>query len=351
MQKASFTAIYFISKNLTYQMDIQAPGDTTRKLIIVSLVYIILASIATSIAAQEVTVSGSTTVGPLGILCSEAFNEAQTDYHVSVTQSGTGAGVTDIGEGRADIAMASREITPDEKKKYGDRFRENLIGYDGIAICVSKPIYDAGIIALTKEQVKKIYAGEIKNWMELNGPVEEIYVISREQGSGTRDTFLEDIFGDKKAETPGVATYSSSNAEIHKAITGSNKAIGYLGYSYSKGEGLKAVKLEGIELTPETAKNKSYSLARELYLDTLGDPIPGAKAFIDFCKGPEGQKIAEDNGYIPVLSSNIPTAVKTNQPSGKENSEIPEKKQPGFELAFSLAALLSISFTLIRKKE
>jgi phosphate transport system substrate-binding protein len=270
---------------------------------------------------------------------------------VSVTQSGTGAGVTDIGEGRADIAMASREITPDEKKKYGYEFRENLIGYDGIAICVSKPIYDAGIVALTKEQVKKIYAGEIKNWKELNGPSEEIYVISREQGSGTRDTFLEDIFGDKKAETPGVATYSSSNAEIRKAITGSNKAIGYLGYSYSKGEGLNAVKLDGIELSPETAKNRSYPLARKLYLDTLGDPKPGAKAFIDFCKGPEGRKTAEDNGYIPVESSNISGAVDTNQPSEKDKSETPEKKQPGFELAFSLVALLFVSYTLIRKKE
>ena len=106
------------------------------------------------------------------------------------------------------------------------------------------------------------------------------------------------LFGDKKAETPGVSTYSSSNAEVKKAITGSNKAIGYLGYSYSKGEGLNAVKPDGVELTPETAKDRSYPMARKLYLDTLGDPKPGANAFIDFCKGPEGQKIASENGYI-----------------------------------------------------
>lgn len=271
-------------------------------------------------------------------------------YHISVTQSGTGAGVTDIGEGRADIAMASREITPDEKTKYGDKFQENLIGYDGIAICVSKPLYDAGITAFTKEQVKKIYSGEIKNWKDLNGPDEEIYAISREQGSGTRDTFLEDIFGDKKAETPGVSTYSSSNAEIQKAITGSDKAIGYLGYSYSKGQGLKAVKLEGIELTPETAKNKSYPLARQLYLDTLGDPKPGAKAFIDFCKSSDGQKIAEENGYIPLGPSTASAAVKVNQSSAKELAETPEKKQPGFELAFSLMALLCVSYVILRRK-
>ena len=53
-------------------------------------------------------------------------------------------------------------------------------------------------------------------------------------GSGTRDTFNEDIMGDKKAETPGVSTVAGSNAEIKTALTGSDKAIGYLGFSYAE---------------------------------------------------------------------------------------------------------------------
>jgi phosphate transport system substrate-binding protein len=156
------------------------------------------------------------------------------------------------------------------------------------------------VTSLTKDQVKKIYEGNITNWKELGGPDKEIYVISREQGSGTRDSFLTDIFGSTKAETPAVSTYSSSNSEIKTAITGSDHAVGYLGYSYSQSGNLKAVKIEGIEVNPQTIKNKTYPLARTLYLDTLGDPKPGAKAFIDFVKGIEGRKIASDNGFIPL---------------------------------------------------
>jgi phosphate transport system substrate-binding protein len=276
------------------------PVIEIRKLIAAMLVSVILGTIASSLAATEVTVSGSTTVGPLGVLCADAFNAAQSNYHVSVSQTGTGAGVTAAATGTADIAMASREITADEKSKYGDKFQETLIGYDGIAICVSKAIYDAGVTALTKDQVKKIYAGNITNWKELGGPDKQIYAISREEGSGTRDSFLTDIFGNTKAETPAVSTYSSSNSEIKTAITGSDHAIGYLGYSYSESGDLKTVKIEGVEVNPQTIKNKTYPLARSLYLDTLGDPKPGAKAFIDFVKGAEGQKIASDNGFVPL---------------------------------------------------
>jgi len=51
---------------------------------------------------------------------------------------------------------------------------------------VSKQIYGAGVTSLTKDQIKKIYSGEISNWNVLGGPNEEIYVVAREQGSGTR---------------------------------------------------------------------------------------------------------------------------------------------------------------------
>jgi phosphate transport system substrate-binding protein len=294
------TAIYFISTNLTYYLDVLASGDNTRKLIALLLVSLMLGTIGTSMAATVVRVTGSTTVFPLGTACAEAFNGNQSEYQVSVGQGGTGAGITDIAEGRSDIAMASREVTSDEKTNYGNNFQENLFGYDGIAVCVSKAVYDAGVTSLTKDQVKEIYAGNITNWKELGGPNEAIYVISREQGSGTRDSFLTDIFGSTKAETPAVSTYSSSNAEIYKAITGSDKAIGYLGYSYTQRGDIKAVKIEGVEVNPQTIKDKTYPLARKLYLDTLGDPKPGAKAFIEFCKGPDGQKIASENGFVPL---------------------------------------------------
>ncbi len=325
-------------------------GDNINRLLIILAVSLFLGSIDVSLGTTtEVLVSGSTTVLPLGEMAAEAFDLQQNEFHISVTGGGTGAGLTNIAEGRSNVAMASREVTTDEKEKYNDRFQEFLIAYDGIGVAVSKAIYDGGVKNLTRDQLKKIYAGEITKWSQLGGPDSDIYVIAREQGSGTLDTFNEVIMGNSKAETPGVKTIAMSSAEVKTAVTGSNKAIGYLGFSYIQGKDLDTVALDGKQMTVETIKDGSYSLARKLYLVTFGSPNPGAKAYIDFLKGPQGQKIAEENGFIPVEYSATSVAVQTNQTSGKENQPS-AKKQPGFELTFALAGLLGVSCILHRRK-
>ena len=196
--------------------------------------------------------------------------------------------------------MASREVTKDEKGKYGDKFQQFELGYDGVVIAVSKAVYNAGIKELTSEQVKKIYADEIKNWKELGGPDAEIYVIAREQGSGTSDTFNEDIMGAKTAETPGVSTTAMGSSEVKTAIIGSDSAIGYMGFSYAKSENIGVITLDGVLPSTQTIKDGSYKLHRHLYLYTFGGPTSCAKTFIDFVTSAEGQKVAEYNGFIPL---------------------------------------------------
>ncbi len=304
-----------------------------------------------SLAARGVSVSGSTTVMPLGEASAEEFNFIQQDYHVSVTGGGSGAGINNIAQGRSDIAMTSREVILEERRKYGDNFQEILIGYDGIGVAVSRPIYDEGIQNLSKDQIKQIYRGEIAKWSELGGPDKGIYVISREQGSGTTDTFNEIILGNKKAETPGVKTIAMSSAEVKTAIAGSDRAIGYLGYSYIQGKGIGIIDLDGQKMTIETIKRGSYPLARKLYLVTFGPPSPGAKEYIDFLSSPYGQKIAEENGFIPATHSNI-TAPAGNLTSIDERIEKAKReKQPGLGLAMALVCFISVCHAILRRKE
>jgi phosphate transport system substrate-binding protein len=322
----------------------------TSRLFALLVALLLIGSAENSLAAKGVSVSGSTTVMPLGEAAAEEFNFFQQEYHVSVTGGGTGAGINNIAQGRSDVAMASREVTTDEKTKYGNNFHEHLIGYDGIGIAVSREIYDDGVKNLSKNQIKEIYNGEITRWNEVGGPDKGIYAISREQGSGTTDTFNEVIFGDKRAQTPGVKTIAMSSAEVKTAIAGSDRAIGYLGYSYIQGESIGLIALDGQQMTVETIKRGSYPLARKLYLVTFGLPTPGAKAYIDFLSGPYGQKIAQENGFIPATSSNI-TAHAGNVTSIDERTEKAKKeKQPGFELALTLACFISIYYAILRRR-
>lgn len=248
---------------------------------------------------KEVTVSGSSTAMPLVEAAAEEFNVKQHDYAVAVTAGGTGAGIMGIAERKFNIAMASREVTADERQRYGDEFQEFKIGVDGICIAVSEKIYQAGVKGLSKKQVRDIYAGKITNWKDVGGPDDGIYVIAREYGSGTRDTFNEEIFDGKSAETLGVDTVALGSAEVKTAIAGSDKAIGYLGFNYLGG-GVQAIAFDGFMPTYDNILLDLYELHRNLYVYTYGEPSPGAKTFIEFLQGPEGQKIAEEQGFIPI---------------------------------------------------
>lgn len=269
------------------------------KIIIILLVCLSFASLSLCEALPEdVTVMGSSTVMPLAEASAEEFNVEQRDYLVSVTAGGTGAGILGIVERKYDIAMASRAITAEEKQRFGDKFQEFKIGMDGISVAVSDEIYQEGVKDLNREQVKQIYTGEITNWKEVGGPDKDIYVISREYGSGTRDDFNEAVMKDIKAETPGVDTVAYSGAEVKTAISGSDRAIGYVGFNYLGG-GVQGIAFDGIVPSYENIKLDIYELKRDLYFYTFGDPSPGARAFIDFVMGPEGQRIAAEEGFIP----------------------------------------------------
>jgi ABC-type phosphate transport system substrate-binding protein len=91
--------------SFTYFTDIHRCGEMLSKFATILLIGLVIGSIATSLAAEKVTASGSTTVLPLAEAEAEAFNGQQTDCQVTITGGGTGAGITAAGEGRADIAM------------------------------------------------------------------------------------------------------------------------------------------------------------------------------------------------------------------------------------------------------
>ncbi len=262
-----------------------------------------LASFAASEAREKgVALSGSSTVMPLAELAAEEFNILQDNYSVSVAFGGTGVGIVDIAEGRSDIAMASREVKPVERQRYESpdrKFEQFLMGYDAICLAVSPGVFNSSAASLSREHVKQIYTGEITNWNEVGGPDLKIFAIGRKAGSGTRDTFNEVILGSIEAEAPGVSMEASDSSEVKTAIMTADNAIGYVGYSFVLRGDTKVVSLDGVQPTIDNIKKGLYPLARKLYFYTLGDPTPGARAFMDYVHSSVGQEIAVENGFIP----------------------------------------------------
>ncbi len=251
----------------------------------------------------NLVITGSTTVLPAVERCAEVFNRAQDDIRVQVSSGGSGRGIQDVATGLADIGMASREVKDSEVRIFGDLFVEHLIGYDAIAVAVSREIYDAGVRGLSSEEVSRIYSGEITRWSEVGGPNVMILPVARIPGSGTGDTFNERIMGSSRAETEGVEVNAMENAEIKTLIVQSDKAIGYLGIGYAKTGDIRPLAIDGVSPSAENVKSLAYKLSRPLYLYTWDGTSEAEAEFINFVLGPEGQRIMEEEGFFPAGTS------------------------------------------------
>jgi phosphate transport system substrate-binding protein len=245
-------------------------------------------------AASNLSVAGSTTVLPLAEACAREFNREQMDVVVNVAGGGTDAGLRRLAAGTADIAMTSRRVGDSEMEALGAQLAEHRIARDAVSIVVSPSIREAGIDDLSSDQLRAIYAGEIRSWRELGGPDREIVAVSRYSGSGTGEIFSE------RVATPGAAVYRESSAEVEEFVAGSDGAIGYLGLNLARDEGVATIAYEGVVPSKKTVKDGSYPLARTLYMYTLGEPDGNERAFIEFVTGERGQAIAEELGFVPL---------------------------------------------------
>ena len=254
---------------------------------------------------EAINIAGSTTVLPIISIAAEEFRKNNPNLNIIVNEGGSGVGVNQLGEGKIDIGMVSRDITSDEIAAYPNvDFNSISIGKDAVVPVISSEIYNTGIKALTLEQIAKIYRGEIKNWKELGGPDKEILVIDKEASRGTRHVFMEIVMGDKEAVANGADLVLGSNNEEQTAIVQSDAAIGMLSNAWLNEDvkGLSILMPDGniIEPSLENILNNKFPITRDLLIVINGKPEGDVKNFINYLLSDEGQKIVEEAGYVRI---------------------------------------------------
>lgn len=255
-----------------------------------------------------IQIKGSDTMVNLGQAWAEAFT-AKTDIQVAVTGGGSGTGIAALLNGTCDIAESSRKMEAEEltqAKQKGVAPKETTVATDGLAVVVhpSNPVSK-----LTIDQLADIFTGKIKNWKQVGGKDSKIVLLSREVNSGTHVYFKEHVLckGDKnsKAEFADSALLQPSSQSIADEVAQNPRAIGYYGMGYLSPK-QKAIAVgktaAGPFVTPtmENVTKGSYSISRPLLFYTNGDPTGLAKQYIDFVLSPEGQKIVEEQEFVPV---------------------------------------------------
>jgi len=246
----------------------------------------------TSKLAGTLTVAGSTSVQPFSEVLAEKFQEKNPGVQINVQGGGSSQGVEATISGATDIGSVSRDLTEEEKGK------ANLvvtpIAVDGVAIVVHP---SNKITALKMEDVKNIYLGNIKNWKELGGENAPITVVSREDGSGTRDAFSTIVMN--KEDMVKSAIIQNSTGAVKTTVAGDKNAIGYISLSKVNQE-VKALDIDGIKATEENVKAGTYKLQRPFIYITKDAPQGLAKSFIDFVLSEEGQKIIVEEGAFKI---------------------------------------------------
>ena len=237
-----------------------------------------------------VATDGSTSmekvIGALG----EAFMEQNKGVTFTYNPTGSGSGITAVGEGRCDIGLSSRALKDDEK---ASGLKETILALDGIAVIVNpaNPVSDLDV-----ETIAKIYTGEITNWKEVGGNDAEIVLIGREAGSGTRDGF-ESITGTK--DSCKYRQELTSTGDVITTVSTNPDAIGYASLAALK-DNVKALTVGGIAPTEDTVKDGSYVIQRPFVLVTKDgvELSTAAQAFFDYATSADAADLIAAAGAV-----------------------------------------------------
>lgn len=237
---------------------------------------------------HDVVLAGSTSIQPFA----ERWAESYHGGRVTVQAGGSTAGIKAAHDGTADLGMSSRQLHDAEAAG----LVQTIVARDGIAVIVNavNPVH-----ALSRAQLRDIYAGHIRNWKAVGGTDATINVITREEGSGTRDTFQELIMNPEPIYPGALVTAYSGG--LRKMVAEDPAALGYVTFSQLN-SGVHAVALDGVLPTEATILSGAYRLQRPFLFLSRGPARGAAAQFLAFILSADGQAIARAEGLAPVES-------------------------------------------------
>ena len=246
-------------------------------------------SSASEPVSRPLCLAGSTSVQPFAEKLAEIYMHRHPGARVDVQGGGPSAGIYAATHGAADLGASSRELLGEEKKLV-----EIPIAYDGIAVIVhpSNPLTNISLA-----DIRKIFSGQETNWQALGLPSHPIDLITREEGSGTREAFEHLVMA--KGEITPAALVQDSNGSVREIVAGDPHSIGYISAGLVDHR-VKGLAIDGVLPTRDNIKNHTYKLVRRFLLVARAAPTGSCQAFVDFVLGPDGQKILETEGLVGV---------------------------------------------------
>lgn len=271
---------------------------------------------------------GSTSTVPLALaVCAEVLGESREDVQDLVHFNKTTTAYFNLLEGDADLLIvgeANGEVMA-RKEELDFEWEKQPFATDAFVFVVNE---DNPVDSITVAQARDIYAGKITNWSELGGEDRPITALQRNEGAGSQ-TLMEKLVMQgtpmMDAPTEYIVATMGQLMEAVKSFDGSPGAIGYSVYYYAEemkmAQGLKLLKLEGVEPNPDTIRSETYPLVNPKYVVIpAGEPKNAPnRVLFDWLLSEEGQTLIAKEGYVSILD--VGTFPKTAPQVGTRLSE------------------------------
>jgi phosphate transport system substrate-binding protein len=262
----------------------------------------------------EITIDGSSTVGPLTERIAEDFQGENPDVRVSVGTSGTSGGFEKFCAGETDINDASRAIESTEKKACADggvEYEEVQVALDALTVVVNT---ENPVTCMTVDQLSEVWnkGSTIDSWDQIQDLdadySESLDLYGPGTDSGTFDYFTEAINGEEGVQRTDYNNVGEDDNATVTGVEGSPGGMGYFGFSFyqENADALKALEVDGgdgcVAPSEETVQDATYTpLGRPLFIYPSAEALQDetVKAFVEYYVD-NVNTVATEIGFIPM---------------------------------------------------
>ncbi|MEZ4518704.1 MAG: phosphate ABC transporter substrate-binding protein [Chloroflexota bacterium] len=256
-----------------------------------------------SATSGNLTIAGSSALLPLVQEAATQYQTAHPDVTIAVSAGGSGAGRSQVCAGDINIGNSDVPISEEEKQELNCQDAVMTSIAQQAFVMAANPTGPAAVNDLTKQQLQDIFSCKITNWSEVGGDDQAIVVVNRTQGSGTRATMANYLYGGDDAQFCVGASEESNNETAYQTTAQTPGAITYLGLAYGEQAGIVVFGIDGIEPPLEgLTGDNNWPITGPGYSITKGEPTGLAAAFLDFVTSNEfqNQSVLVDLGYLPI---------------------------------------------------